>query len=406
MDSSPANGNSSKSLKKKKKKRQVDNTYNNESIDDDKISSVGEKKEKKAILTKVWEAQNAHADRDEISPITEKKKPKEKVLTQDDSASKKVNKKLSNKNKMFNFETNETDIDLRKDCNNDEEINESHDLSKTPRKNNILENLENTENIETENIHLLETPKKNDISRDLESTNIKIENADTPIISRDLESANIKIENADTPIKSTTNLGIDSVEWHAQTEISSVSKKKRRRPYNESTPKKKIKKDLNSDINNYDQLFDIPKKELYKNELDDFEHIEMLHDSNSLINFQESTIFCSTDEIVPDQNIEISTDLKSDPLYITNNNVSIADGNIENEGTNTGNKIKKEREDKSSNTDVDSDIDYDCIKHVLGELDLDISLEDDEDELTEETTKVSIHIKIYYISHTLIILLT
>ncbi|XP_043527121.1 uncharacterized protein LOC122537737 isoform X2 [Frieseomelitta varia] len=381
MVSSPTNG---KSLKSFQPKKVQDYTYNNESLSDDKISSVVGKKKKKTIR-----AQNAPANRkvneklsinDKISPIVEKEESKErtaiaKVLTQDDSASKKVDKKLSNKNKIFNFETNQTDIDLRKGYNENEEINKSPDLSKTPSKNNTLGNLENIDDIKTENIHLLETPRKNDVSRDLESTNIKI-------------------EDAETPIKSIINLGINSVEWHAQTEIS-TSKKKKRHLYDESTPKKKIKKDLSSDINDYDQLSDIPKKELCDNELNDFEHIEMLHDPNSLINFEENTIFCSTNEVVPnDENIEISRDSKSDPLYIINNdNTSIAE-NMENEGKNAGNKIKRKRKHRSSNTDTDSDVDYDTIKHVLGELELDISLEGEEDELTEEATKRLYNLKV------------
>ena len=383
MVSSPTNRKSLKSLKPKKIQ---DYSYNNESLSDDKISPVIGEKKKKTIR-----AQNAPANRkvnkklsanNKISPMEKKESKKRKaitkVLTQDDSASKKVNKKLSNENKIFNFETNQTDIDLRKENNENEEINKSLDLSKTPTKNNTLGNLKNIEDIKTENIHLLETPKKIDVSRDLESTNIKI-------------------EDAETPIKSIVNLGIDSVEWHAQTEISSTSKKKKRHLYDESTPKKKIKKDLSSDINDYDQLSDIPKKELCDNELNDFEHIEMLHDPNSLIDFEESTIFCSTNEVVPDdENIEISRDSKSDPLYIIdNNNTSIAE-NMENEGKNAGNKIERKRKHESSNTDTDSDVDYDTIKHVLGELELDIPLEDEEDELTEEATKVNICINILF----------
>ncbi|KAK1137854.1 hypothetical protein K0M31_002348 [Melipona bicolor] len=373
MISSPTNRKSLKSLKKKKIQ---DYMYNNKSLSDDKISSViGEKKEKETI-----KAQNIPANKkvnkklsasDKISPIMEKKESKKRkaiaeLLTQDDSASKKVNKNLSNKNKIFNFETNETDINLRKNYNENEEINKSPALSKTPRKNNTLGNLENIEDIKTENIHLLETPRKNDISRDLESTNIKI-------------------EDAETPIKSITNLGIDSMEWHAQTEISSISKKKRRYLYDESTPKKKIKKDLSNDINDYDQLSGIPKEELCDNELDDLEQVEMLHDLNSLIDFEESKIFCSTNEVVSDdENIDISRDSKSDPLHIIDNDdASTAHENTKNNGTN------------ADSTDIDSNVDDDddTVKHVLRELNLDISLED-EDELTKEAIKRLYNLKV------------
>ncbi|KOX80321.1 hypothetical protein WN51_08100 [Melipona quadrifasciata] len=315
--------------------------YNNKSLSDDKISPViGEKKEKETI-----KAQSTPVDKkvnkklsasDKISPIVENKELKERkaiaeVLTQDDSASKKVNKNLSNKNKIFNFETNETDIDLRKNYNENEEINKSPDLSKTPRKNNTLRNLENIEDIKTENIHLLETPRKNDISRDLESTNIKI-------------------EDAETPIKSITNL------------------------------------DLSNDINDYDQLSGIPKEELCDNELDDFEHVEMLHDLNSLIDFEESKIFCGKNEVVSDnENIDISRDSKFDPLHIIDNDdASIAHENIKNNGTN------------ADNTDIDSNVDDDddTVKHVLRELDLDISLEDEEDELSKEAIKRLYNLKV------------
>ncbi|XP_060815069.1 uncharacterized protein LOC132906691 [Bombus pascuorum] len=262
---------------------------------------------------------------------------------------KKVNKKSLVNNGNVSFETNHADLDLKKGCSNDEitsksqqsiiSVRKMEDLCKTPQKSNTLGDLKSIENIENINSPKNFTPN---------------------------------------------NLGINLIKWHSQTETPSKHKRKRRYLCNEHTPEKKIKRELCSE-SDYDQLSDAVKLELCDNELNDLETIDMLHDLNSMMDFEESKIdtgiFCSTiDETMQDdQTVETSRDPEIDPLYITDNEeTSTPCENIENQETSVENKIRITGKHKSNKEDTD--VDYDELKHILGELDIEMPLEIEEEE--------------------------
>ncbi|XP_017767556.1 PREDICTED: uncharacterized protein LOC108556110 [Eufriesea mexicana] len=153
------------------------------------------------------------------------------------------------------------------------------------------------------------------------------------------------------------------------------------------------------------------KNELYNDELNDIEAIDMLHDLSSMMDFEESKvsidIFCSTmNNPIHEENItELSKDAEVDPLFIDNNDSTNIE-NIENqeikykdtmlssniqEGecftnkTNVANNTERNRKHKSNKKDTD--LDYDHIKYILGELDIELTSNEEEtlDEAAEDT---------------------
>ncbi|XP_033315486.1 SUN domain-containing protein 2-like [Bombus bifarius] len=280
---------------------------------------------------------------------------KKKILTQNGTPNKGVNKKSLVNNGNVSSETSHADLDLKKGCSNDEITNKSQqsiisvrkieDLCRTPQKSNTLGGLGSIENIQ--------------------------------------------IENVNSPKNFTPNsLGINLMKWHSQTETPSKHKRKRQYLCNEHTSERKIKRELCSD-NDYDQLSDAVKLESCDNELNDLEAIDMLHDLDSVMDFEESKIdtdiFCSTiNETMQDnQTIETSRDPEVDPLYITDNEeTSTPHKNIKNQETSVENKIRMTGKHKCNKEDTDND--YDDLKYILGELDIEMPLEDEEEEEEEE----------------------
>ncbi|OAD60439.1 hypothetical protein WN48_05411 [Eufriesea mexicana] len=229
---------------------------------------------------------------------------------------------------------------------------------------------------------------------------IKLENLE--------DSKDVQIENINSSQNySLSNLGINLIELPQETQC----KEERLYSCNIDTPNKKTKRNLSSDIGDYDQLPDMVKNELYNDELNDIEAIDMLHDLSSMMDFEESKvsidIFCSTmNNPIHEENItELSKDAEVDPLFIDNNDSTNIE-NIENqeikykdtmlssniqEGecftnkTNVANNTERNRKHKSNKKDTD--LDYDHIKYILGELDIELTSNEEEtlDEAAEDT---------------------
>ncbi|XP_054004383.1 uncharacterized protein LOC128890156 [Hylaeus anthracinus] len=159
-------------------------------------------------------------------------------------------------------------------------------------------------------------------------------------------------------------------------------------PNENNTPSKRRKRKIsNSD---YDQLSDILKSELYDANVYDMEPIDMLHDLDSVMDFEETKIsseFLSSitnDTMQNEQNIEMSKDPQIDPLFIANSDVQSTtneDMDIKqiNNLTDTKYNLRKNKTSDSINTDESiNDEAYHTIKYVLGELDIHSDAENEE----------------------------
>lgn len=228
---------------------------------------------------------------------------------------------------------------------------------------------------------LCKTPKKNVALRDLEEiNNIKIENIDCS------QSFNLETHSEELVSKNINFLP------------ETLTTCKNEYFYNENISDKEIKIKSSND---YNQLSNMIKSELCYNEVNDMEAIDMLHDS--IMDFEENKIntefFCSTmnDPIQIEQTIETSQDPEFDPLFIANDeNSNITPENI------TSQKIKRKctvlspkiRKKKClNNIKKESDVENDFINHILGELDIELSSEKEEnadelDEFPKDTLKV------------------
>ncbi|KOC71144.1 hypothetical protein WH47_01787 [Habropoda laboriosa] len=124
----------------------------------------------------------------------------------------------------------------------------------------------------------------------------------------------------------------------------------------------------------------------------------MLHDIDSLMDFEESktfpNFFCSTanDSIEIDNNIEISQLLEVDPLAITDcdeDNTIVEDQINENKRTKRVKVVSKPKKlsgnikNKTKGTKITiektADVDYDHIKEILGTLDIDLDIKKEEE---------------------------
>lgn len=220
---------------------------------------------------------------------------------------------------------------------------------------------------------LCKTSKKNVVLRDLEEiNNIKIENIDC--------SQNFNVETYSEELIS------KNINFLSETLATCNSEYF----HNENISDKEIKKKSSND---YNQLSNMIKSELCYNEVNDMEAIDMLHDFNSIMDFEENKIntefFCSTmnDHVQIEQTTETSQDPEFDPLFIANENSNEITESI------TSQKIKRKRilspkiqkKKCPNNIKKENDVENDFINDILGELDIELSSEKEEnaDELDE-----------------------
>lgn len=218
---------------------------------------------------------------------------------------------------------------------------------------------------------LCKTPKKNVALRDLEEVNnIKIENIDCS------QSFNFNLETYSEELVS------KNINFLPETLATCKSEYL----YNENISDKEIKKKSSND---YNQLSNMIKSELCYDEVNDMEAIDMLHDFNSIMDFEENKIntefFCSTmnDPTQIEQTIETSQDPEFDPLFIGNNEnsnatpESITSQKIKRKRIVLSPKIRKKK--CPNNVKKESDMENDFINNILGELDIELSSEKEED---------------------------
>ncbi|XP_076182225.1 uncharacterized protein LOC143154202 isoform X2 [Ptiloglossa arizonensis] len=228
-----------------------------------------------------------------------------------------------------------------------------------------------------------------------------------------IDVKDIKVENINSPdMFSPSTVGTNSMECRSKSQGTPPScKKEKHYPNEDNTPSKRRKRKI-SNVGDYDQLSDILKSELYDNSLNDVEAIDMLHDLNSVIDFEETKIpsdFLSStlnDNAQNDQNMELSKDPPVDPLFIANNDEH--DKSTEDDNSNQINKTKtklylkgkKKLNDKTKVTNstnksfITSDVDnedadetYNTINNVLGELNILSDTENEEGTMSEQAKK-------------------
>ena len=225
-----------------------------------------------------------------------------------------------------------------------------------------------------------------------------------------IDTSNIKPENRNNAeILSPSSLGANSMEWHSQTikslpETPSSCKKERRYPNKSNNSGIQRKRKMSSDSDNYELLSDSLKSELYNTDLKDVEAIDMLHDLNSIMDFEDTklcTHFLSStvnDNLQNEYNLELSRDPRMDPLYIADNNEHGSSEDSESDQiteepeaifnskkrrTNQHNGTKRTKLNdirirKSNSNTEDDDETYDIIKNILEEFDIDVESENEE----------------------------
>ncbi|XP_031848202.1 uncharacterized protein LOC116433821 [Nomia melanderi] len=178
--------------------------------------------------------------------------------------------------------------------------------------------------------------------------------------------------------------------------------RKKKRYYEEDKFSKRKRRKIN-DTTEYDQLSDSVKTELYDNNVHDMEHIEMLHDLDSVMDFEDTKIpdfLCSTTNDVKDeQSIEIFKDPQVDPLFIDVNDIhdsTIENGNEEQEKENAEprfylRKRVKTVEQKKLNNKKFCDTPI-GIKAALGKLYIKSDTEDEE--ISESTQQELYNLKV------------
>ncbi|CAK9805382.1 hypothetical protein ANTPLA_LOCUS4468 [Anthophora plagiata] len=283
----------------------------------------------------------------------------------------------------------------------DQHFEINHDVNVTADERNVI-NHNNNSNHELTNesrISVINIRKLEDLC-EIPQDDIKSEYVEN--------TENIKVEDTNSSqICSPNNLTADSDEWYSKRvkilqETPTLCKRVKYSPTDSSSPNKQKRRKLDIDIENYDQLPDAIKSELYNIDLHNTEAIDMLHDIDSLPDFDESkvyiNIFSSTaNDSIDNENIDMSTHPEVDPLAITDNdedNTIAEDRKVKQKGTKwrkfhkprkqLSRNIKSETEATRMSIDKSDDLDYDHLKEVLGHLDIDLNIEGEEIEEEEE----------------------
>ncbi|KZC11363.1 hypothetical protein WN55_02648 [Dufourea novaeangliae] len=151
-------------------------------------------------------------------------------------------------------------------------------------------------------------------------------------LNESIDIKDIKIEGTYTSEKFSPSMLItNSVESNSMTikvlQESPTPSKKRKHLEENNTPNKQ-KKRKSSDSEDYYQLPVTLKTDLYDNTPNDMEHIVMLHDLDSVMDFEDTKIpsFLSSgsNDMENKENMEISKDPQVDPLLIDNNELKDA----------------------------------------------------------------------------------
>ncbi|XP_076292274.1 uncharacterized protein LOC143214777 isoform X2 [Lasioglossum baleicum] len=235
----------------------------------------------------------------------------------------------------------------------------------------------------------------------------------TPIRNNSLNESihrnSIKNENTPSPVKfSSSMLTMNSSEWNCNSikelqETPTPIRKKKLYIDESSTPAKRKKRKMNN-MGEYVQVSDSVKTE-YDDTPNEMEHIEMLHDLESVMDFRDSkiSIFLSpTNDTQDEENLDVSKDPQVDPLSIDKHDIH--DTFIENGETKYNTRLKNKRRNAKStannvkNTEInlnskESDETPSGIKIALG--DLDIMLDNKEkEELSEDAIKRLYNLKV------------
>ncbi|XP_076381920.1 uncharacterized protein LOC117222911 [Megalopta genalis] len=200
---------------------------------------------------------------------------------------------------------------IKKECDNNSQIdyynnerktNESNGDNRTTR--SAKKSLISIRKIED----LCKTPIKNEILKD------------------SIYNNSIKKEELCSPIQYTPSiLTTYAAEWNSNNtqesqEISTPIKKRKSYFEQSNIPPKQSKREISDDAE-YNQFFDSIKTELCDDTVNDTDHIKMLHDLDSVMDFDEIKItpdFLSStiNDMQDEDNMEISTNSQVDPLSI------------------------------------------------------------------------------------------
>ncbi|XP_076665470.1 uncharacterized protein LOC143367494 isoform X2 [Andrena cerasifolii] len=296
-------------------------------------------------------------------------------------------------------ETNDPLSDLIKDEEEDAEVvNDNNHSCKLTDSQRSLISIRRIEDLRV-------TPKKNvGTNEQIDTSNIKTENRN----------------NAQT--FSPSSLGANSIEWHSQTvkglpETPSSCKKERHHPNKSNNSGTQRKRKMSSDSDDYELLSDSLKSELYDTDLNDVEAIDMLHDLNSIMDFEDTklcTHFLSStvnDNLQNEYNLELSRDPRMDPLYIADNDEQgttseDSESDLIREEPQAKFNSKKRRRNqhngtnrmrlndtrirKSDSNTEDDDETYDIIKNILGEFN--INMESENEELLDDSSKQKLYV--------------
>ncbi|XP_076231545.1 uncharacterized protein LOC143177499 [Calliopsis andreniformis] len=315
---------------------------------------------------------------------------------------------------------------------NEEVVAQTADVKNSPeKKNNINEHSQisnNNQNLDSSNLLAkLGTNEENtNIAKDNNNSEkltngtqnslisvCKIEKLrSTPKKNETIDTKDIKVENTNSPQIFSSTLNTNSVEWNSNTAKSLLEtptpKKIKHYLEENNTPISRKKRKISNDIGDSDQLSDVLKSEMYDTGLNDMEQIDMLHDLDFVMDFEDTKItteFLSSTAVNEqnEHNMELSKDLQIDPLFIADNDENVALENVENKKfkkmsrtkvtlkkrkkkeQNVRKPIKREHRNniKSESNNEEDNETYNFIKSILGELN--IQTDTETGELSEDS---------------------
>nr|XP_012146273.1 PREDICTED: uncharacterized protein LOC100883596 isoform X1 [Megachile rotundata]XP_012146274.1 PREDICTED: uncharacterized protein LOC100883596 isoform X1 [Megachile rotundata] len=305
---------------------------------------------------------------------------------------------------------------ITKDTLNTPNDNKKH---RSPRHSVTFNNISNEENTNVK-YSKKDTKAKNDSQNSIISVRKLEELCKTPkknIVSDDLNAGSVKKENVNSPdVFSPLISGISMMEWNSQTIKSlletPISSKKGKYNLSSNTPSSRKKRKSSLNLSDYDQLSDTFKSDLSNNVLPDMEPIDMLHDLNSVMDFEDikvpADIFTSTvnSTMNNEYNVEMSKDPLVDPLFIENQEeCKTVDEDVDHK-----NKIHVRRTRSASKASLQlngnkelteelkvKDKDTYDLKDILGELDIDLETETESDKIPKEAIKKLYNLKVQLI---------
>lgn len=272
---------------------------------------------------------------------------------------------------------------------NDENTNIKHSKKDTKAKSDSQNSLISVRKLED----LCKTPKQNNVSDELNAGSIKKENVNTSDVFSPLLSS------------------ISMMEWNSQTIKSlletPISSKKGKYNLNSNTPNRRKKRKNSLNASDYDQLSDTFKSDL-NNVLPDMEAIDMLHDLSSVMDFEDikvpADIFTSTvnTSVNNEDNVEMTKDPLVDPLFIENQE----DCKPTLEDVVHKNNMRRTRSASKASMSFNAGQNTECtqqskikdkdtyLNNILGELDIDLESETENDDIPKEAIKKLYNLKV------------